>query len=137
MAGGRGLSAVGIGTFTGPTVTIGQTIRVDSAPSTIRIHNVRLEPPPPDTPGPAAVLKFDMLNDGLRSVTDVVIEVVIREQPSDPAVTPKQIVGPFTVGGQATIDAGYTVNYVMLLRNLASDCGCRAEVRVQSAHEVN
>ena len=60
----------------------------------------------------------------------------IREKAVDLAVTPRTIVGPFMVGGHATIEAGYAVDYELLLKNLAPDCSCLATVRVVSAREL-
>ena len=109
---------------------------MESWPSTVHINDIRLEAPPRQTPEPASVLKFEMLNDGERRVTDVMLEIAIREKAADIAVTPRTIVGPFLVGGHATIEAGYAVDYELLLKNLAPDCSCLATVRVVSAREL-
>jgi hypothetical protein len=104
------------------------------AVSTLQIKNVRLEAPPLDAPKPSTLLKFDLLNDGEVSVTDVIIKIAIVENGhSTVESVPRFIAGPFTISGHATIDAGYTVNYEMVLRNLSSDCGCRADVNVVAA----
>ena len=110
-------------------------LRVDAGPSTVHITDIRLEAPARATPEPASVLKFEMLNDGERSVTDVMLEIAIREKAADIAITPRTIVGPFLVGGHATIEPGYAVDYELLLKNLAPDCSCLATVRVVSARE--
>jgi hypothetical protein len=107
----------------------------------LRISNIRLDAPSADAPKPSSLLKFDMLNDSDFRVTDVRIEIAIVEKLQERFITdgtsqPHVIVGPFTIRGHATIEAGYTVSYEMLLRNLSTDCGCRAEVRVVSAREV-
>jgi len=111
-------------------------LRIESRPSPVHINDIRLEAPPRQTPEPASVLKFEMLNDGERRVTDVMLEIAIREKAADIAVTPRTIVGPFLVGGHATIEAGYAVDYELLLKNLAPDCSCLATVRVVSAREL-
>jgi hypothetical protein len=41
-----------------------------------------------------------------------------------------------SVVGYATIEAGYTLNYEMLLRNLSPDCSCVADVSITSARPV-
>ena len=78
-----------------------------SAPA-VRIARIRLETPPEDAPQPSMLLKFDMLNEGLSSVTDVVIEIAILKKPAagDAAVASRPVVGPFTISGHATIDGG-------------------------------
>lgn len=111
-------------------------LRIESRPSTVHINDIRLEAPPRQTPEPASILKFEMLNDGERRVTDVMLEIAIREKAADIAATPRTIVGPFLVGGHATIEAGYAVDYELLLKNLAPDCSCLATVRVVSAREL-
>ena len=110
-----------------------------AATPALRIARVRLEAPPEDAAQPSMVLKFDLLNEGLSSVTDVVIEIVIRDKrlaESDPLAA-RPLVGPFTISGHATIDAGYTIAYEMLLRNLSTECQCAADVRVISARSVS
>lgn len=103
--------------------------------STLRIKNVRLEAAPRSAQKPSAVLKFDMVNEGSRMLTDVLVEIAIlkRELPDTEVGAPRVIVGPFTIRGNVTIDSGYTVNYEMLLRNFSADCGCVANVVVVSA----
>lgn len=104
----------------------------------LRIGHVRLEPPAEESLQPSMVLKFDVLNEGLSSVTDVVIEIAIREKTlvDGDANRSRPIVGPFTISGQATIHAGYTVAYEMLLRNLTPACQCTPDVRVISARSL-
>jgi len=128
------LAAVGLPTT--PSAIDPPVLRVESRPSTVHINDIRLEAPPRQTPEPASVLKFEMLNDGERRVTDVMLEIAIREKAADIAVTPRTIVGPFLVGGHATIEAGFAVDYELLLKNLAPDCSCLATVRVVSAREL-
>jgi hypothetical protein len=115
------------------------TLRPIARAFIIRILNVRVESAPPDAPKPSALLKFDMLNDGDSKVTDIVIRITIVEKLS--AVdhqlgAPRVLVGPFWIRGSATIEAGYTVNYEMLLRNFSSACECVARVVVVSARSL-
>ena len=111
-------------------------LTAESRPSSVHINDVRLEAPVRRTLEPASVLKFEMLNEGERRITDVMLEIAIHEKTSDIVVTPRTIVGPFLVGGHATIEAGYAVDYELLLKNLAPDCACLATVRVVSAREL-
>ena len=100
---------------------------------------MRLDAAPADAPKPSAVLKFDMLNDGELRVTDIVLQIaMVEKQRVEGAVgSPRVVVGPFTIRGSVTIEAGYTVNYEMLLRNLSPDCGCVANVVVVSARTLS
>jgi hypothetical protein len=112
-------------------------VRSGQAESRLRINNIRLDTPGPDAPQPSTTLKFDLWNDGAVAITDIQLQVAIiqRRDAHDEAV-PRVMVGPFTVGGHATIEAGYTVSYEMVLRNLSSDCQCLANVRVVSARAL-
>jgi hypothetical protein len=111
-------------------------LRTESQPASVHINDIRLEAPARGTAEPASVLKFEMLNEGDRRITDVMLEIAIREKTSDVIVTPRTIVGPFLVGGHATIEAGYAVDYELLLKNLSPDCSCLATVRIVSAREL-
>lgn len=85
-----------------------------------------------------ADLKFDILNDSESSVTDIVIQIAMLEKPrveSVPSVE-RFVVNPFTIQGSVTLEAGYTVNFAMLLRNLSADCGCVPNVVVMSARAL-
>jgi hypothetical protein len=114
-------------------------LRPVSLVSTLRITNVRLEAAPPEAPKPSAVLKFDILNDSELRVTDIVIQVAMHEEPrvDHAARSRRVVVAPFTIRGDLTLEAGHTVNYEMLLRNLSSDCGCVANVVVLSARVLS
>jgi hypothetical protein len=106
--------------------------------STVRVMNVRLEVPPANAPKPSAVLKFDILNDSESSVTDIVIQIAMLEKPLVESVSSVErfVVNPFTIQGSVTLEAGYTVNFAMLLRNLSADCGCVPNVVVMSARAL-
>ena len=135
--GGTSLLAAAVSpTGTDRSVIDPPVLRAEARPATVHINDIRLEAPARETTEPASVLKFEMLNDGERRVTDVMLEIAIREKAVDIAVTPRTIVGPFLVGGHATIEAGYAVDYELLLKNLAPDCSCLATVRVVSAREL-
>jgi hypothetical protein len=105
---------------------------------TLRIMNVRIEAPPADAPTPSAVLKFDMLNDGGSKVTDIVIQISMLERSrGEHALGSRRfVVSPFMIRGSVTLEAGYTMNYEMLLRNLSADCACVPNVVVMSARAV-
>lgn len=106
-----------------------------SALSVLRVSNVRLDAPSAEVSRPAALLKFDLLNDGELSVTDVLVEITIFEK-SRSDTRPRRIAGPVTIRGYATIEAGYTVSYELLLRNLAADCDCDPRVNIVSARPI-
>jgi hypothetical protein len=109
-----------------------------SLASILRVNNVRLEAPPPETPTPSTLLKFEILNDAAVAITDLAIEVAVLDKPhaQDKVTVPRVIVGPFTIRGHVAIQAGYTLNYQLLLKNLSSDCDCVANVSVVSARPV-
>ena len=74
------------------------------------------------------------MNDGLVTVRDVILEVAIVERRSTDAAAaaPHVVAGPFTIRGDIDLQAGYALNYEMLLRNLPSDCNCIANVAIVS-----
>jgi hypothetical protein len=101
----------------------------------LRVTKIRFEEPPPDALFPSALLKFDVINLGLTRIADVELEVTIRERlsRSNAPVDRRTIVGPFTIRGRVAIEAGYTFNYNLILRNFSSDCECIADVSVVGA----
>ena len=99
----------------------------------VHVEGIKFVTPPEDAPKPSSLLKFAVVNDSSRSVSDLVIAITVREMPEDKGETSRALVGPFTVAGHATIEAGYSVEYALLLQNLMSDCRCQAEVKVMSA----
>jgi len=96
------------------------------------VEDIRFEIPPADAPQPSSLLKFAVVNDRSESVSDLVISISIRETPDGESGTGRSPIGPFTLNGHATIEAGYSVDYALLLRNLDAGC-CQAEVKVVSA----
>lgn len=104
----------------------------------LRIVHVRLERAPRIELPPSAILKFDLLNEGVDRMTDVLLEVSIVEQPSpgEPLGSRRVLVGPFNVRGTAVLQPGYTINYEMLLQNFSSDCHCVPRIVVTSARAV-
>ena len=112
------------------------TVSSQPPASELKVRNLRLDDPSVEVSRPAVVLKFDLLNDSLSRVTDVLIEIAIVEKPSRDAGSRRLVAGPITMRGYATIEPGYTVEYKVLLRNLSSDCGCEPRVSVVSARPV-
>ena len=104
--------------------------------SELRVRNLRLDEPSLEISRPAALLRFDLLNDSPDRVTDVLLEIAIVEKPPQTAGSRRLIAGPITMRGYATIEPGYTVEYKVLLRNLSSDCACEPQVSVVSARPV-
>jgi hypothetical protein len=45
-------------------------------------------------------------------------------------------VGPFTIRGEVVLEAGYSLNYEMLLRSFSSDCYCMPNVEVVSVRSL-
>jgi hypothetical protein len=104
----------------------------------LRIANVRLDSAPLTEQPSARILRFDLVNEGPKHVTDPLVEVLILEKPASEQVpAPRRVVaGPFMISGNVLLHSGYTLSYEMLLRNLTSDCRCVAQVHVISAPSV-
>ncbi|MET0214023.1 MAG: hypothetical protein ABW292_13515 [Vicinamibacterales bacterium] len=62
------------------------------------------------------------------------MEISILETPALTEVADRTLVRPFKIRGHVVLQAGYTVNYEMLLRNLSPDCRCIANVDIVSVH---
>ena len=101
----------------------------------LQIENLRLDSPPSEVAQPAALLKFDVLNETSLRLTDVLVRVsFLEDQGLDTAGLPARVlVGPVTVRVKAVLQAESVVSYEMLFRNLSSDCGCSPRVVILSA----
>jgi hypothetical protein len=113
----------------------GDRVVAVSVPTPVKIQHVRLAPAP-GAEQPATLLEFDMLNDSVDLITDVVVQISIVEKSTDRKTLPRVLAGPFTIKGETVIKPGYTINYQMLMRNLSSDCDCIANVGVLSARPL-
>ena len=100
----------------------------------VKIRHVHLKPAH-GVETPATLLEFDMLNESVDPVTDVVVQISIVEKSAN-RQAPRVIAGPFTITGEAVLEPGYTIKYQMIMRNLSSDCDCLANVGVLSARPV-
>ena len=98
------------------------------------IAKVRLDPPPPWENENSAVLKFQMSNGSSSTLTDIVFEVSIVEEPQHEHfdTARRVLAGPFTIRGKIVLDPGYTADCEILLRNISPTCRCAANVRVLS-----
>jgi hypothetical protein len=67
-------------------------------------------------------------------LTDLILEISILEKSAAKELAGRALVRPFQIRGNIVLQAGYTINYEMLLRNLSSDCRCVANVDVVSVH---
>jgi hypothetical protein len=112
-------------------------VRTKSA-APVRIENVRLEGAPGTETVPSAVLKFDVVNASPKRQTDLLLEISITEKPAaDPVLTPHRVlVHPFKIRGNFVLEAGYTVNYQMLLRHFSTGCDCVPTVDVLSVRAL-
>jgi hypothetical protein len=99
------------------------------------VQNLRLAAAPANEFRPSALLKFDVLNHSALWLTDVVMRVSFVEKRLDESdIEPARvIVGPVTVQVDETLQAGYTLSYEMLFRNLSPDCECSPRVEIISA----
>jgi hypothetical protein len=98
----------------------------------LTIDNVRLETPLHAEASPSALLKFDVFNGGSTPLTDLILEISIVEKSAAKELAARTLVRPFQIRGNIVLQAGYTINYEMLLRNLSSDCRCVTNVDVVS-----
>lgn len=113
--------------------------RVTAKPAaSVLVENVRLEAAPAAEAVPSAVLKFDVFNTSSKRQTDLLLEISITEKPaSDPLLAPRRImVQPFTIRGNVVLEAGFTINYEMILRHFSTDCDCVATVDVLSVRAL-
>ena len=106
--------------------------------SPLGIAKVRFDPPPTGEKENSAVLKFQMSNGSSSTLTDIVFEVSIVEEPQhEHRDTPSRILaGPFAIRGKIVLDPGYTADYEILLRNISATCRCAAKVRVVSFRSI-
>jgi hypothetical protein len=110
--------------------------RLNGAARLLRVENVRLEAPVTAETLPSTLLKFDVVNGGSTPLTDFILEISILEKPALDEVSGKALVRPFKIRGNIVLQAGYMINYEMLLRNLSSDCRCIATVDVVSVQSL-
>jgi hypothetical protein len=110
--------------------------RATAAARMLRVENVRLEAPVHAYASPSTLLTFDVFNGASTPLTDLVLEVSILEKPVTTTLSGRTVVRPFKIRGQVVLQAGYTVNYEILLRNLSPACACVANVDIVSVHWI-
>ena len=99
----------------------------------LQIRNIRFEPSEPVGESPSATLKFDVLNEGGESVTEIIMKVSVIEAAETRRDAPRTVLaGPFEIRGKAPLDPGFTMTYEIRLRNLSPDCGCVGTVNIVS-----
>jgi hypothetical protein len=99
----------------------------------LRVQNIRFEPSEPVAEAPSTTLKFDVINDGVESLTDIILKVSVLEgNDTRPDGRRTVLAGPFTIRGSAPLHPGLTMTYEMRLRNLASECSCVGKVDIIS-----
>jgi hypothetical protein len=101
----------------------------------LRVQNVRLEKPAADAGSESALLKFELLNEGPVPLTSITLEVSVREG-LEGDVADRLIVRPFSIRGEAVLEAGHRIEFGMLLRNISADCSCTANVEVTSVRAL-
>lgn len=114
-------------------------VRATTTATSLRVENVRLEAVPETDTEPATLVTFDVVNVGAQRLTDVLLEISVRERPAPVPRTltpPRTLVHPFQIRGDAILESGYTITYEMQLRHFSSDCECVAYVDVLSARAV-
>jgi len=117
-----------------PTGSIEPSDVISDAAKHLKVLHVRLEPAPALNHVPSVIVKFDLVNDGLTSLSDIVFQVAIAEKMTLASIPRLRILaGPFTIRGKITLDPENVMTFEMRLRNLSSDCSCRAIVGIVSA----
>ena len=98
------------------------------------IAKIRLDPPEPGEQENSAVLKFQLSNESSITLTDIVLEVSIVEEArrGQPETPGRVLAGPLAIRGKFVLDAGYTADCEILLRNISPMCRCAPKVRVLS-----
>jgi hypothetical protein len=114
------------------------TSDVGTAEGRLKVENIRLEPAISSDRQPAATLKFDLLNVTVQRLTDLVLKISIVEKgDADENIVPGHVlVGPFTFRGGVILEAGYLINFELLLQNFSPECLCVATVDVVSTRPV-
>lgn len=108
------------------------------AEAPLEIARVSLGPPPPGENANSAVLKFEMSNRSSSTLTDIVFEASIVEEPQPERIDilSSVLAGPFVVRGKMVLDPGYTADCELLLRGVSPTCECAARVRVLSFRSI-
>jgi hypothetical protein len=98
---------------------------------TVTVRNARLEPVQGSDDAQAAVLKFDLYNEGETSVTDIVLSVaVLAGSGRDDSEPREPVVRPFRIRIDYALRSGYSVDYEIRLRNLVFDSDCVPAIEV-------
>lgn len=115
-----------------------RAIKKSATLPSLGIAKIRLDPPEPGVQENSAVLKFQVSNESSSKLTDIVLEVSIVEEPRrGPLDTPRRVLaGPFAIRGKIVLDAGYTADCEILLRNISPTCRCAPKVRVVSFRSI-
>lgn len=106
----------------------------------IRVQNVRIEPAPRMEGMPSANVKFDIVNEGSNSFTDVVVEISVVKKATltiGGDTTPVVLAGPFKIRGDVALEPGFSISYEIRLRNLSTECGCVPNVKLVSVHALS
>ena len=104
----------------------------------LKVQRIRIEAAILPEPEPSATVKFDLVNDGPVSLSDIVLEVsLIDTTIADDDKEPRRVrAGPYSIRGDIVLLPGYALNYEMKLRNVSVDCACTAKVEVISARSA-
>lgn len=104
----------------------------------ISVRHARLEPLQGSDDPQAAVLKFDLYNEGEASVTDIVLSVaVLAGSGRDDSEPREPVVRPFRIRIDYALRSGYSVDYEIRLRNLVFDSDCVPAIEVLDARIVS
>ena len=123
---------VGDGPFSAPGVSARLEAPSHLSTAMLRVENVLLEAAVRPETEASTLLTFEVINGAPTPLTDLVLEVSVDERRDSGAPVTGALVRPFTIRGHTVLDAGYTMKYEMLLRNLPASCDCVATVGVIS-----
>jgi hypothetical protein len=106
-----------------------------AAVAAVHIQNVRFELVATVPTSSSALLKFTMLNQGSRSVADVVLRVSLvgTDVEMDSGHSHAIVAGPYVIRSKSVLLPGYSVDFDHGLGSIGSDCGCIGKVEVVAA----
>ncbi len=96
----------------------------------LKVRRVRLETVTPSDDSHYVTVKFDILNKGETSVSNIVFQVMLIDTRPDARL--RIVAGPFTFRSKSALDAENTMALEVRVRDLAPSCRCRPFVRIAS-----
>jgi hypothetical protein len=110
-----------------------RTVKASASP--LRIDSIRIEPAAhSNQTGQSSLLTCDMFNESTARLRDPVLEISIVENRNaeDTIALPRTLAGPYLIKTNVILNAGFSISYEIVLRNLPPDCHCVPKVDLQS-----